>query len=137
MAAVYVAASKTVQDWAASVGLTKHAYKLGVTEDTAKAAVEALNAEAHGGAADWKLIGEQPADGVDEAQAIERLARKEKLIDPTYYPGLKGARGVFKVKISNAENHLVVKRALAGEEVIVKKLKPADIAAYLMHNALA
>lgn len=136
MAVIYVAASKTVQDWAGSVGLTKHAYKLGVAEGTAKAAVEALNAEAHGGASDWKPIGEQAAD-IDEAQAIERLARKEKLIDPTYYPGLKGARGVFKVKITNAENHLVVKRALAGEEVIVKKLKPADIAAYLIHNALA
>lgn len=137
MTVAYVAVSKTVQDWAATVGLTKHAYKFGVTEGTAKAAVEALNAEAHGGATDWKLIGEQAADGADEAQAIARLARKEKLIDPTYYPGLKGARGVFKVKLTNAENHLVVKRALAGEEVIVKKLTPADIAAYLMHNALA
>jgi len=73
--------------------------------------------------------------GNREANAVERLAKKERMIDPTYYPKIRGAIGIFKVKIGNVANHLLVKRALAGDEQRLDKVKTADIAAYLIQNA--
>ena len=75
-------------------------------------------------------------DGLDENEAIERLARKERMIDPDLYPKLKGARGVFRLNLVQVENHIVVSRALAGDsDLKALKVKPADFAAYLIHNA--
>ena len=55
MPVIFVAKSAGQQDWANSVGLTKHVYKLGLTDDSAEDAVERLNAERHAG------FDEQPA----------------------------------------------------------------------------
>jgi hypothetical protein len=82
-------------------------------------------------------VKKQAVDGLDEGDAIERVARKEKLIDPKIYPKLRGAVGVFKVVPAHVENHILVSRALAGEaERIELKLKPADFADYLIGNAV-
>jgi hypothetical protein len=135
MTVVYVATSKIFSGWAADVGLGKHVYKVGVAEGSAEDALNSLNDENCAGANDWRLLKSQEVDGLGEAAAVERLARKEKMVDPNYYPRLRGATGVFRVKVANVANHLLVKRALAGEEEKVDKVKPADIAAYLIQNA--
>lgn len=135
MTDLYVAMSKGLQSWAGDVGLTRHVYKLGVADDDADAAVAALNETGFGGRADWKLVRRKPVDGVAEADALSRVAGKEMTVDPTYYPQIKGATGIFKVKIPNVENHLMVREALAGEQPKHVRIKPVDIADYLLRNA--
>ena len=135
MAVLYIATSKNLAGWAADVGLTKHVYKLGVAEGSAADAIKALNDDACAGESDWRLLKQQDVDGLAEAGAVERVATKEKMIDPNYYPKIRGAIGIFKVKIGNVANHLLVKQALAGGEQKLDKVKAADIAAYLIQNA--
>lgn len=135
MTVLYVARSRELSRWAAEVGLTREVYKLGVAE-SAKAALEALNAAAFAGESDWKLAASAPAEGLTEEAALERLARKERMVDPAIYPKLKGARGIFKVKLANVESHLLVRQALAGEEPTAAKPKPADVALYMIRTAL-
>lgn len=136
MAVVYVATSKILAGWAADVGLTKHIYKLGIAEGSADDAVKALNDEQYAGADDWRLLKKQEVEGLTEAAAFERLSHREKMIDPNYYPKIRGALGVFKVKIGNVANHLIMKRAFAGDQLKIDKVKTPDIAAYLIQNAL-
>jgi len=136
MTVVYAAYSKTLAQWGAEVGLTKHIYKLGVADGPASAVADALNASRHAGADDWKLLAKREVDGADEAALIERLARKEKPVDPTFYPRIQGAPGIFKVRLANVENHLLVKIALEGKDTARVKVKPADVGAYLIRNAV-
>lgn len=136
MRAIYVATSKTLGEWGAAVGLTKFVFKVGFAEDGAKSAVEHLNAARHAGHEDWKLLKHADAGAADEAQALARLAQKEKLVDPALYPQIRGAPGIFKVKPANVERQMTVERALAGDLDKMEKLKPADFAAYLISNAL-
>jgi hypothetical protein len=135
MTILYVATSKNLAGWAADVGLTKHVYKVSVAEGSADDAIKALNDDGFAGESDWRLLKQQDVDGFDEAAAVDRLAKKEKMVDPDYYPKIRGAVGIFKVKIGNVANHLLVKRALAGDEEKIDKVKTADIAAYLIQNA--
>jgi hypothetical protein len=133
VATIYVARSSKLGKWASDVGLSKHVFKLGLTDEDPKALVAAGWA----GETDWQLLRKQPVEGLGEAEAVERVARKEKLIDPNIYPKLRGAVGVFKVLPAHVENHILVSRALAGEaERIELKLKPADFADYLIGNAV-
>ena len=135
MAVIYVARSSKASEWGASVGLTKHIYKVGVAEDSAEAAVKRLNESNHAGFSDWKLIKKEEVEGIDEAAAIDRLAKKERMVDPGLYPKIKGVRGIFKVKMVNVENHLFVKQALENLETRDIKVKHPEIAAYLIHAA--
>lgn len=133
MATIYVARSSKLGKWASDVGLSKHVFKLGCTEEDPKA----LAAAGWAGETDWQVVKKQAVDGLSEAEVFERVARKEKLIDPNFYPRLRGAAGVFKVVPAHVENHILVSRALAGEaERIELKLKPVDFADYLIANAV-
>jgi hypothetical protein len=132
MPTIYVARSASLSKWASDVGLSKHIFKIGVTDEDAKALV----AEGWAGEKDWSLVKQQSVEELTEEEAVERLAKKEKLVDPNFYPRIKGARGVFKVLPAHVENHMLVTRALAGEaERVEIKPKPADFAAYLIKNA--
>lgn len=131
MAILYVAASKTMQDWGADVGLGKNLFKLGVAEDgTPDEAVAGL-----AGHTDWKVLKTAEVE-FDEAEALARLARKEKLVDANYYPKLRGAQGIVKVNLVAVENSRVIALALDGKEPPKTKAKAADIAAYLVNNAV-
>lgn len=133
MSVIYVARSSKLSKWASDVGLSKNIFKVGCTDEPVKPLVEAGWA----GEGDWTLIKTQEAEGLSEEDVIARLSGKERAIEPNLYPKLKGATGIFKVSPTNVENHIIVARALAGgEELRDLKLKPADFAAYLIHNAL-
>src|SRR5205823_12389429 len=85
MGSIYVARSANFSKWASEVGITKNVFKLGYTPDDPQALVDA----GWGGETDWMLIGQREADGVSEEDLIARMARKEKMIDPIYYPRLR------------------------------------------------
>jgi len=132
MGVIYVARSAKLGNWASDVGLSKHIFKIGCTAEP----VKPLVAEGWAGETDWQLVLAEDAGGLSEDAAIERLARKEKLIDPKYYPRIRDTAGLFKVDPTHVESHILVTRALAGEaERAELKLKPKDFAAYLIHNA--
>lgn len=132
MAVVYVARSVKLGRWASDVGLGRHVYKLGVAEDDPKPLIEAGWA----GESDWRLIKKQAVEGLSEADALARLERRDKMIDPALYPKLKGTLGVFRLSAERVGNQILVKRALAGaSERLDIKLKPADFAEYLIAGA--
>jgi hypothetical protein len=132
MPSIYVARSVKMGKWASDVGLGKHVYKIGVTDGDPKAAA----ASGWAGETDWSIVKAEPVDELDEDEAINRLAGKERMIDPNVYPKLKGTRGVFRLNPTKIENHILVTRALAGDsDLKALKLKPADFAAYLIQNA--
>ncbi len=133
MANLYVARSVRLGRWASDVGLGRHVFKVGVAEGDPKP----LAAAGWAGETDWTILRRQPVEGLGEEEALARLARKEKMIDPNLYPKLKGTVGVFRLTPAQVENHIIVTRALAGQgDRTELKLKPADFADYLIHNAL-
>jgi hypothetical protein len=136
MPTIYVARSPSLQEWAADVGLTEHVYKVAVTEGAAEEGVARLNAESFAGADDWALLKEKSVDGIDPTAVAQRLGRKEKAVDPLFYPRIRGATGLYKVKIANVQTRLLMQKMMAGEEEKVpKKPKVADIADYLLGTA--
>ncbi|MBV8494505.1 MAG: hypothetical protein JO162_13640 [Alphaproteobacteria bacterium] len=132
MPVLFVARSVKLGRWASDVGQGKHVYKVGVADGDPKV----LAATGWAGETDWKIVKSRDVEGLSEDEAIERLARKERMLDPNLYPKLKGAAGVFRLRAEQVENHILVTRALAGDsDRLELKLKPADFADYLIHNA--
>lgn len=133
MPVLFVARSVKLGRWGSDVGVGKHVYKVGLAEGDPKA----LAAAGWAGESDWKIVKSREIEGLTEEEAIERLAKKERMLDPNLYPKLKGATGVFRLRAEQVENHILVTRALAGDsDRLDLKLKPADFAEYLIHNAL-
>lgn len=135
MAWIYVAQSKDLSAWGDGVGLTKHLFLVDVTEGTVDDAIAGLNAAKHAGRADWKMVKRVKVDDLTREDALERLAKKEQRVDPNYYPAIRDARDIFKIKPGNVSNHLMVQSALKGELLKSDKIKPTDIAGYLIENA--
>ncbi len=57
------------------------------------------------------------------------------VVEPTYYPRIRGEPGILRVKPDKVENSLLVEKAMSGEESLDFKVKPGDFAAYLIKNA--
>jgi hypothetical protein len=129
MSEIYVARSPKLGKWASDVGVGKNVFKVGVADADLKALIEAGWA----GETDWALVKKQAVEDMTEDAVIERLARKGKMLDPTYYPKLKGTRGIFRLTPEQIENHIMMARE---NELKVIKLKPIDFADFLIHNAL-
>jgi len=133
MAVIYVARSAELSKWASDVGLSKNIFKVGVAEEPVK---DLIVAGGWAGLTDWTLVKKEDAGDLTEEAALERLGRRETIVDPKYYPRIRDTRGLFKVNPVHVESHIIVGRALeGGAERIAVKLKPADFASYLIHNA--
>jgi hypothetical protein len=133
MGILYVARSVKLGRWASDVGLGKNVYKIGVADGDPKT----LAAAGWAGETDWAILRKMAVEGLSEEEALDRLGRKEKMIDPKLYPKLKGAAGVVRLTPARVENHILVTRALAGQSDRAElKLKPTDYADYLIHNTM-
>lgn len=133
MAVIYVARSAGLSKWASDVGLSKNIFKIGIAEEPIKDLIGESN---WAGESDWTLVKKENAGELTEDAVLERLGKREKAVDPKYYPRLRDARGIFKVDPIHVESHIIVGRALeGGAERVALKLKPADFASYLIHNA--
>lgn len=131
MATVYVATSKALQEWGADVGLGKNLYKVGVADGIG--ADEAVAGFAN--QSDWKVLKTAEAE-LSEDELLEKLGRREKLVDPTYYPKLRGAQGIVKINLTAVENNMLVAIALENREPPKNfKVKPVDVAAHLLNAA--
>jgi hypothetical protein len=134
MPIVFIAHSKQAAAWGGDVGLGKNIFLLSTADDAEAAA--AFLASKPCGAEDWVLVKHEEVESADAETLQNKLAAKEKRVDPNLYPRLRGFQGLFKVKLENVENHIMVKKALEGEAPKIVKAKPADIGAYLLLNAL-
>ncbi len=135
MPVIYVARSKSLSDWGATVGISKSLFKVGVADGTGKSAVTDLNDEECAGLDDWRLVGSEDVAELEEDEALARLATTETVVEPNYYPRIRGEPGIFRVKPEKVENSLLVEKALSGEESLDFKVKPGDFATYLIKKA--
>lgn len=126
---IYVAKSAELGKWGADVGLGKTLFKVGYSEDEP---AEMVKAAQWGGESDWSMMKAEPAEDVTDEQIIERVAVREKMVDPNYYPRLKGQQGIFKVRRETIEKHVLLKEALDGKKQLSLKIKQGDFANYLL-----
>ena len=91
MSVIYVARSKSLSDWGASVGISKSLFKVGVADSTAKAAVAALNNDECAGLNDWRLVGSEDVDDLDEA-----ISGEDVILEP--FQPAPGLTVVFVLK---------------------------------------
>ena len=136
MPTIFVASSATMQEWGNDAGISKHLYRVGLTDDDAKAAVDEMNAAGYAGQKDWVLCGSRDLEGWDDARLLARLADRQKVVDPLYYPKIKGAKDIVRVDQRKVEANLVIKRTMEGHSSKVPKLKPKDIADYIVDSVL-
>lgn len=131
MSVIYVASSKTLSNWGASVGISKSLYKVGLADDVGEA-VAALSADKVAAAEDWKLVKAADAGDLDVETVDARLADAGIIVDPAYYPKLRRAGGIVRVRPETVENAILVERAMASAAKLELKLKPADFADWLL-----
>src|SRR5579864_2550064 len=100
MPTLYVARSTALSKWASDVGLSKHVYKVGITDES----VKELVAKGWAGETDWVLVKQEEIENLSEDEAIARLSKKQKMIEPRLYPRIKETPGIFKVLPAHVEN---------------------------------
>src|SRR5262249_16624457 len=110
MGIFYVSRSGRLGPWASDGWRGKKVCKGGGSDGDAKRRA----ATGWAGEADWTIIRKSEVGDLSEEEALDRLGRKEKMIDPNLYPKLKGAAGVFRLAPERIQNHIIVTRALAG-----------------------
>ena len=79
MPVLFVARSVKLGRWGSDVGQGKHVYKVGVADGDPKA----LAAAGWAGESDWKIVKSREVEGITEEEALARLARKERMLDPS------------------------------------------------------
>lgn len=135
MPTIFVASSSTMQEWGNDAGISKHLYRVGLTDGDVKAAVEEMNAETYAGQKDWVLAGSRAVD-IEADGFLARLNDRQKVVDPLYYPKIKGAKDIVRIDQRKVEANIVIKRTMEGRDSKVPKLKPKDIADYIIDSVL-
>jgi len=133
---VYVAYSPAMQEWGSDVGVSKHLFRAGLTDEAPEDAIKELNDEAYAGQTDWTLAGSRMADGLDEDTLKTRVADRQKVIDPLYYPRIKGAKDIIKLDQRKVEANIVIKRTMEGRDSKVPKLTPALMADFILDSLI-
>ncbi len=136
MSIVYVAMSNAMQEWGADVGVSKQLYKVGYAEGDPLDAIKLLNDENYAGHSDWQLAGSREVEGLDTETVFERACERQKVLDPLYYPRIKGAKDIVRLDQRKVEAHIVIKKTMEGRDSKVPKLKPADMADFLIEGIL-
>jgi hypothetical protein len=131
---IYVAFSPAMQEWGSDVGVGKHLYKAGFTDEAPEAAIAALIEDSYAGQADWQLAGAREVEELDEATVTARVAERLKALDPLYYPRIKGAKDILKLEQRKVEASIVIKRTMEGRDSKVPKLKPPLIADHIIDS---
>jgi hypothetical protein len=137
MPIVYVAMSITMQEWGADVGVSKQLYKVGFADGDPQAAVEELCDESYAGHSDWQLAASRDVeDDLDENVVLQRASDRQKTLDPLYYPRIKGAKDIVRLDQRKVEANIVIKKTMEGKDSKVPKLKPSDMAEFLIESVL-
>jgi hypothetical protein len=134
MPSIYVAFSPAMQEWGSDVGVSRHLFKPGLTDEDPKDAVKALSDEGYAGQKDWELAGAREVADLDAAAFADRIKERQKTIDPLYYPKIKGAKDIVKLEQRKVEANIVIKRTMEGRDSKVPKLTPALIADYVLDS---
>ncbi len=137
MSVVFVAMSVAMQEWGADVGVSKHLYRVGLTDGEAQDAVQNMCDESYAGHTDWQLAGSRDGEDLDEETLLQRAAERQKTLDPLYYPRIKGAKDIVKLDQRKIEANIVIKKTMEGKDSKVPKLKPADMAEFLLDSVLS
>ena len=136
MPIVYVALSNIMQEWGADVGVSKHLYKVGYAEGDPQNAIKALNNENFAGHSDWSLAGSRDVEGLDADTLMQRACERHNVLDPLYYPRLKGVKDIIRLDQRKVEAHIVIKKTMEGQDSKVPKLKPVDMSNFLIEGIL-
>jgi hypothetical protein len=73
---------------------------------------------------------------VDQDALMARVADRMKVVDPLYYPKIKGAKDIVRLDQRKVEANIVIKLTMEGRASKVPKLKPKDMAGFILDAAL-
>lgn len=136
MPSVYIAMSEAMQEWGSDAGISKHLYKVGFTDEAPEDAVKELVETGYAGQKDWVLVGARETGTIDEVALMSRIGERMKIVDPLYYPKIKGAKDIVRMDQRKVEANIVIKLTMEGRASKVPKLKPKDMAGFILDAAL-